>query len=131
MTFNKLTPNIMVEDVNNTLEYYKDILGFNVYGTNPEEGKYEWAVAGKGNTSIMFQSRDSLVGEMPIFKGMDIGGTLTFYIDIEDVNELYKSIKDKADVVMDMRETFYGAMEFAVKDLNGYILVFAENKNKD
>jgi uncharacterized glyoxalase superfamily protein PhnB len=128
MTFKNLIPNIMVEDVNKTLDYYKDLLGFNVYATNPEQGKYDWAMAGKGNTSIMFQSRESLAGEMPVFKGKDIGASLTFYIGVDNVDELYKSIKDRADVVMDMRKTFYGAMEFGIKDLNGYILVFAQNQ---
>lgn len=37
----KLTPNLMVEDVNETIDYYKDVLGFELSMTNPKEGTFE------------------------------------------------------------------------------------------
>ncbi|NIR52325.1 bleomycin resistance family protein, partial [candidate division KSB1 bacterium] len=38
MKFRSLTPNVMVEDVNETVEYYKDKLGFELIMSVPEEG---------------------------------------------------------------------------------------------
>ena len=77
---------------------------------------------------MMFQKIESLTKEMPILKDKEIGASLTFYIRVQDIQALYDSVKEKVDIVGNMRKTFYGAKEFAVRDLNGYILVFSEIK---
>ncbi|GAC1632624.1 MAG: hypothetical protein NVS4B7_20140 [Ktedonobacteraceae bacterium] len=74
----------------------------------------------------MFQLRASLTEEMAVFSGKEIGGSLTFYIDVEDVEELYAVVQEKAKVVAKMHKTFYGAQEFGIEDCNGYVLVFAQ-----
>ncbi|MBU4210431.1 VOC family protein [Patescibacteria group bacterium] len=127
--YKTLTPNIMVADVNATVKWYQDNLNFQF--ANQEESldkPLDWAVMKAGNIQIFFQKEESLVKEMPILKGKKIGASLTFYIKVQDVQSLYNSVKEKVEIVRDMRETFYGAKEFAVKDLNGYILVFSEAK---
>ena len=40
----KMTPNLMVEDVNNTIAFYKDILSFELLATVPETGQFNWAM---------------------------------------------------------------------------------------
>lgn len=49
-------------------------------------------------------------------------------IEIENLEEFYKSIKDNVDVVKDLFTTWYGMKEFYIRDNNGYILTFAEAK---
>ena len=119
----------MVADVNATVKWYKDIFNFQLAN---QEGSLdeplEWAVVKADDVQIFFQKEDSLIKELPILKGKKIGATLTLYIKVQDVQSLYNSVKEKVEIVRDMRETFYGAKEFAVKDLNGYILVFSEIK---
>lgn len=61
----KLTPNLMVENVNKTVEFYKDILGFETVMTVPEEGVFNWAMMKNGNVEIMFQTKENLVKEIP------------------------------------------------------------------
>ncbi len=125
-TLKKLTPNIMVEDVNGTVQFYKDVLGFQVIVTVPEEGVFNWAMLGRDDVQLMVQSRASLTEELPLLHGRAIGGTLTFYVDVSDVQGLYEQIKGKVTIVQDMHTTFYGAQEFAIQDNNGYILAFAQ-----
>ena len=38
----KLTPNLMVEDVNETVTFYQDVLGFALLASVPEEGQFNW-----------------------------------------------------------------------------------------
>ena len=40
----KLTPNLMVEHVNDTVTFYKDVLGFTLLASVPEEGEFNWAM---------------------------------------------------------------------------------------
>lgn len=137
--FKKLTPNIMVEDVNKTIEYYQKNLEFEfVMGVDenkePKMGKFDnstltWAMLKKDDIEIMLQRRDSLIEELPELNGLKIGGTFTFYIDVQDVKALYAKVKDRVEVIKEIRKTFYGTDEFVIKDLNGYIIYFAEAQN--
>lgn len=115
----------MVEDVTKSIEFYKNILGFELMMTVPEEGQFDFAILQSGNIEIMLQSNKSLIDEIPSLKGRAIGGTFTLYIETEGVTGLYEKIKDMVTVVQDMHDTFYGTKEFAIEDINGYILAFS------
>jgi len=133
----KLAPNLMVEDVNRTVEFYRDVLGFEfVMGvieeiqeivTSWQKGRLlDYAMMKCGDVEIMFQGKRSLSEALPVLRDKEIGGTLTLYMEIEGVQELYGRIKDKVTIVKDLHTTFYGMQEFYVLDCNGYILTFAE-----
>jgi len=132
----KITPNIMVADVNATIDFYKQNLEFEfVMGVDEDKevkmGDFgnsilTWAMLKKDDVEIMLQREDSLIEELPEFKGLKIGGTFTLYIGMQDVKSFYDKIKDKVEIIKDMHKTFYGADEFVIKDLNGYIIYFAE-----
>lgn len=121
-----LTPNLMVEDVNQTVDFYKDVLGFDLIATVPEMGQFNWAMMKQGNVEMQFQLRASLTEELPIFKDRAIGGTLTLYIGVEGVEDLHERLKDRVIIVQAMHKTFYGTQEFAIQDSNGFVISFAE-----
>ena len=127
MVLKELVPNLMVEDVNYTIEYYQDVLDFELDQTVPETGQFIWASMKCGNVEIMFQSRENLTEEVPVLKDKEIGGSLTFYIRMENIEELYARTRDKVTIVQDLHTTFYGMREFSIQDCNGYILAFAES----
>lgn len=116
----------MVEDINQTIEYYENVLGFNVTQTAPAESPFEWASMESGAVELMFQTRPSLVEELPAFKDTPFGGSLTFFLQMEGIAELYERLKGHVQIVQDLHDTFYGMREFAIRDCNGYILKFAE-----
>jgi hypothetical protein len=41
---------------------------------------------------------------------------------------LYDQIKDKVNIVKGLEKAFYGATEFSIQDINGYILTFSEDE---
>ena len=43
MKLQKLTSNLMVEDVNATLAYYQEVFGFELDQSVPVEGQFDWA----------------------------------------------------------------------------------------
>lgn len=136
MQLQSLTPNIMVADVNATVDYYKTKLGFETVmvvdekkGDGTSGVSFVWAMLKKDAVEIMLQREDSLIEELPEFKGLKIGGTFTLYIRMQDVKSFYDKIKNKVEIIKDIHKTFYGADEFVIKDLNGYIIYFAEAQN--
>ena len=125
-TYKKLTPNIMVEDVNVTVQFYRDVLGFEILTTIPESGTFDWVMMQRDGVQLMFQSRGSLSSEIPLFTDRPIGATLTLYIDVTDIHALYDNVKEHVTIAQAMHSTFYGAQEFAIQDINGYILAFTQ-----
>ena len=126
MVLKKLTPNLMVEDVNETVTFYQDVLGFALLATVPEEGQFNWAMMQHDAVEIMFQSRASLTEDVPLFKDKAIGGSLTLYIDVEDIKGLYGQVQNRVTIFHEMTTTFYGTREYTIQDCNGYVLTFAQ-----
>lgn len=121
-----LTPNIMVKDVNATLDYYTNSLGFKLIDANPESGQFEWGYVILDNIGMMFQEEKSLKTEYKELETLKVGGALTFYIRVNDINDYYNNLPKEINIIKPMNNTFYGTNEFALMDLNGFILTFSE-----
>ena len=123
----KLTPNLMVEDVARTLAFYRQTLGFEVQTTLPEQEPFDFAIVQRDGVELMFQSRASLSENVPALAGSPIAASQTFYIEVSGIRDLYESLRDVVEILVDFHETFYGTQEFYFRDINGYILSFSEN----
>jgi uncharacterized glyoxalase superfamily protein PhnB len=121
-----LSPNIFVKDINKTIDFYKQI-GFSIITTVPEEGEYIWVMMTCGKVNFMFQTFESLGSDLPAITRQD-GGSLLLYIQTKGIRRLYEQIKDKVNIVKGLEKAFYGATEFSIQDINGYILTFAEDE---
>jgi len=137
MVLTKLALNLMVEDVNRTVEFYQEVLGFEfvrgvieelqeILTTYQQDRSLDYAMMKCGNVEVMFQAKRSLAEALPLLRGREIGGTFTLYMALDNVSELYARIKDKVTIVKGLHTTFYGMQEFYIEDCNGYILTFAE-----
>ena len=127
--FHQLTPNLMVNNVNATVEFYQNILNFELEISVPQDGDFVWAMVKKDNVCLMFQDQNSIQEEYPTLKNAAIGGSLTLYIKTENISDLFSKLQKQTDIITDLHETCYGTKEFAIKDINGFILTFAEGKN--
>lgn len=123
----KLTPNLMVENVQQTLSFYHDILDFKVLMTLPDQPPFDFAIVQRDQVELMFQSRASLSENVPALTGSLIGASQTFYIEVEGLKKLYENLRDQVEIVVDLHTTFYGTQEFYFRDVNGYILSFTES----
>ncbi len=133
----KLTPNLMVKDVNCTAEFYRDVLGFEFVMGVPEDGQeiipalqkdrvLRYAMMKWGDVEIMFQATRSLSDEISAFAGIEVGGSLVLYMEVKDVEGWHAKLRDEVTIVKDLHTTFYGMREFYIRDCNGYVLAFAE-----
>ncbi len=124
--FESITTNLMVENVNKSLEFYVGVLGFEKLQTVPDSGDYVFAHINKDSVNLMLQKFDSSGTEIPYFKNKEIGGSFTLFVVVENVEEIYNNVKDNYKVISEMKETFYGMKEFSLLDPDGYVLTFAE-----
>ena len=124
-----LSPNLMVNDVSQTLEFYIKTLGFKKVMTVPDSGNLVWAMVQSGAITFMFQEKKNIKEEYPQLAQFEKGGGLSFYINVTNVQELYDNIKGKVKIVKELYKTFYGSTDFAIEDNNGYILTFSQSAN--
>ena len=125
MDYQSITPNIGVKNVNETVDFYTEILGFQLLMSVPDEGEFVWAMVAAGHLFMMFQEEANLKEEYSELANTG-KGCLTFYVKIKGMKELYEKVKDTDMLVKKLGKTPYGVEEFAIRDNNGYILTIAE-----
>ena len=115
--FWKLTPHLPVKDVVETVEWYKQNLGFG------EEWYYGNPITDGGCR------RD----EVRVLFGVSSGPfqpleNISLILFVSNVDEVYNEIKGKGHRIIKEIQTYdYGIREFAIFDCNGYMLRFSES----
>jgi uncharacterized glyoxalase superfamily protein PhnB len=115
MKLENVKPVLVVNDMDETIRFYGDILGFEC--VNRIEG---WAALRKDAVEVMI----SLPNAHEPFERPTLTGSL--YFSSDDVDALWEKIKGKATVVYPIENFYYGMREFAIRDNNGYILQFGQ-----
>jgi len=137
MKISKLSPNFEVSDIRKTVAFYTEHFGFKLMMVVPEsqdgidqiiaENKeYVYAMMQRDDVEFMFQRSDTFKNDVIFSKELSIGATVSFYMDIEGIKEFYQTLKSKNLEITELKTTWYGMQEFYLKDINGYILGFAE-----
>ena len=124
----KITPNLVVSSVERSVAFYRDILGFIVTTTVPDETPYVFAALSSGPVEVFLNAVEAAAAEYPAFKDRPIGGTLTLFMEVVRIHEAYAALKDKVTVVMPLENKWYGVTEFAFADPDGYLITFAERE---
>jgi uncharacterized glyoxalase superfamily protein PhnB len=127
--FKKLTPNLLVADVERSLAVYEHTLGFARGMTVPDTAPFAFGSVTSGAVEIFFNEAIAAVKEYPAFGGKPIGATGTLFIEVEGVDALHDRLKPIVKIVMPIVTQFYGMREFAFEDPDGYIITLAERVN--
>jgi len=125
-TISKLTPNLVVADVDRSVAFYRDVLGFEVQVTVPDTGPFVFAAVTSGTVEIFLNARDAAVAEYPAFRDRPVGGTLTLFLEVTGVDAAHEKLGGKVQIVMPLEKKWYGSTEFAFLDPDGYVITFAE-----
>jgi len=125
-TLTSLVPNLIVADVDRSLAFYRDILGFTLDQTVPDASPYVFAIMRSGPVQVYLNAPGPAVEEYPVFKARPIGGTLTLFIGVTGIAAIYEELQPKVNVVMPLEKKWYGPTEFAFTDPDGYVITFAE-----
>jgi len=138
MKFNKLTPNLVVSDVEASMKFYQTVFGFQTGFAVPDQPPYVFGSvvsgpgsAGEGGVEIFFNEKNAVEAEYPALVARPIGGTLTLYIEVEGMEEILAAVKKSgAKITMPLKEQFYGMREFAFEDPEGWVITIAERVAK-
>jgi catechol 2,3-dioxygenase-like lactoylglutathione lyase family enzyme len=124
--FTKLTPNLLVANVERSVTFYVDVLGFLPGQTVPEQPPFVFASVVNGSVEIFFNEKETAVKEYPVLGGKPIGATGTMFIQMErGIEALHEKLRLVVPIVMPFVTQWYGVKEFAIADPDGYLITFA------
>lgn len=112
-----LRPIIWTHDLNESMHFYTEILGFTVAEYNET---WQWASLYNGEIELML----SKFNEHSLVKKATFTGS--FYFNVLDVEASWNSLKNKAKICYEIESFDWGMREFAIYDTNGYILQFGQ-----
>lgn len=130
MKFNTITPNLIVKDMEKSLHFYRDVLGFAVSQTVPDKAPFVFAWMKRDDANLFLnQQMPPQPGQTDPMAGRPVGGTLSMYMVLEGIDDLLK-IVEQAGVkpAIALHKEFYGMKEFAVLDPDGYLIILAERE---
>jgi catechol 2,3-dioxygenase-like lactoylglutathione lyase family enzyme len=116
----RILPCLLVRDMRETLEFYIETLGFVQTGYYPIESDPIRTEVRRDDVAIIFLSDSPrAAADAPACTG-------AFYVFPESVDRLADELRGKVPFEWGPHETEFGLREFAIRDPNGYLLVFAE-----
>jgi uncharacterized glyoxalase superfamily protein PhnB len=120
-----VTPNLVVSEIDRSLAFYRDLLGFSVVTTVPEQAPFAFVWMQRDTVNVFLNSEASTgVTTSP--------GTNILFITLEPgeiatgIDALFAAVKDRAPVEMPLTDQFYGMREFTITDPDGYVVTFAQ-----
>jgi uncharacterized glyoxalase superfamily protein PhnB len=127
MKYTKLTPNLVVHDVQAAIHFYTTVLGFQQSITVPDAAPYVFASVTAGNIEIFFNDQKAVAEDYPPLAKEPLGGTMTLFLECEGIEEVLRAVeKSGARIVMPLKTQFYGMREFAFMDPQGWTVTLAE-----
>ncbi|MFZ0287607.1 MAG: VOC family protein [Candidatus Sulfotelmatobacter sp.] len=127
MKFKKLTPNLVVRNVEASLNFYRNVLGFQPGFTVPDAPPYVFGSVTSDGVEIFFNDQKAVAEDYPALGAKPIGGSLTLFIEVEEFEDLFQRVQQHgAKITMPMKDQFYGMREFAFEDPEGWVVTFAE-----
>ena len=112
-----VVPMINVPDVGATVDWYTSI-GFKLIRHYEEDGEINWAKLLFGNSELMVNAG----GKPSTERRRDVD----LYITTDNVDDLYRSLKGRVQVVEEIYNAFYGMREFIIRDINGFWVTFGQ-----
>lgn len=126
MQIKKLTPNLVVRNVEASLKFYSEILGLEKAISVPDESPYVFASVSNGVIEIFFNDQKTVAAEFPKLAA-NIGGSLTLYMEVDSLRDVLDRVQRAgAKISMPVTEQFYGMREFAFEDGDGFTITIAQ-----
>lgn len=124
MTTKKLTPVLMVDEIEPCLSLWVDRLGWSTTAQVPEGDKLGFVIVAKDGVELMYQTWASVekdIGHAQRASGTSVG----LFIEVDDLDDVERKLEG-LPLTVPRRRTFYGMDEVGVAEAGGHTVVFAQ-----
>jgi hypothetical protein len=119
----RVVPMIHVPDVRATVDWYREI-GFTIVETfGNESGGLSFAILAFGSGQVMFNQD----GHPSTRARREVD----LYIYADEVDDVYRRLQDRVEVVEGPHDTSYGMREFIIRDLNRFWITFGRTSDSE
>ncbi|MFO0956586.1 MAG: glyoxalase superfamily protein [Isosphaeraceae bacterium] len=117
-----IVPVLKVSDLDRSLAFYTGTLGFSLVWRSGQDGGGENAMLKAGVASLLLTTGTHL-GDPPLFTG-------SLYFAMKEVDAYYDRLRGRVEEVWPLEAMEYGQREFGIRDPDGYMLAFAEDREE-
>lgn len=119
MQFQSLIPSLDVTNVDESIQFYREALGFSVQDQMSWNGQTGWALLKVGKVGLMLNASNY---DLSAESSPQFGGVFFFYPD--NLEKLHSELSDKGYAVSSMQAVSTGVKEFYLCDPDGYVFWF-------
>lgn len=127
-TLKSLTPVLIVDEVEPCADFWINRVGFTQTTAVPgDDGKAVFVILQKDGIELMYQTKQSVVDDIPSQKGELTGHSTALFFTVpsmDDLDAIEKAVAG-APTVKDRHKTFYGSTEFYIREPGGNVVGFA------
>jgi catechol 2,3-dioxygenase-like lactoylglutathione lyase family enzyme len=124
----RLIPELICTDLEQSLRFYRDVLGFRILYSRPED---QFVFLDRNGAELMLeqgQAQDRLWPRAPLT--YPFGRGVNFQVQVDDIDEVLAAVRVAGiGVFLPLEEKWYrrdqseiGVREFAVQDPDGYLI---------
>jgi hypothetical protein len=121
-TMQSLTPVLIVDAIEPCLIFWER-LGFKITVQIPDGNVLGFVILNNGPVEVMYQTRASVAKDLPSLA--DFPSSSSLYIHVTNIDEVIAAISG-SPVLIPKRTTFYGAIEYGVREPGGNAVSFSE-----
>ncbi len=83
MQFVDVTPNLIATDLDRSLAFYRDVLGFSVVASVPEQSPFVFVWLQRDTVHVFLNAKSAAAEELPLWASQPVGGTNSLYMLIQ------------------------------------------------
>jgi PhnB protein len=127
-----IAPQLTVDDVAKSMEYYERVLGFaKGLAIKGEDGTVGHGEVALGDVTLMFAAANAEnAATEQLARGVPkgVGVLLYFNLGDDDIDSFYDRAKGAGAKITDaIDDRYWGDRTFTLEDLDGYVLLFAKH----
>jgi uncharacterized glyoxalase superfamily protein PhnB len=130
MRMEKLTPVLIVSEIEPCLSFWIERLGFALQAEVKDEDRLAFVLLAKDGVEVMYQSAKSAMADMPQLTARDRECSICLYFEVGDLASVENALRG-VPFVQPRRTTFYGATEIGVREPSGNLVMFAQRSTKE
>jgi uncharacterized glyoxalase superfamily protein PhnB len=115
----QLWPLLVVQDIERSVGFYRDRLGFALASQANAQGKVFWCRLERGGASIMLQQAEAEDG-LPEGRGRGV----VFYFVCDDADAIYAELSSRGLQLDSPKVAYYGMKQLFVPEPDGYLICF-------
>ena len=116
-TVRQVWPLLAVQNIERSLEFYRDRLGFVLNGTAENEGKMFWCRLERGGACLMLQQAEEEDGPAE-----HRGNGVSFYFVCDDADAIFTELTSRGLKLRAPTVAYYGMKQVVVPEPDGYYL---------